>query len=238
MNPVKQLDPLDFDVLDHVARYKMGVPESVARLPSLEGWTPGRVKNTLKRLRGEGYLKTAPLYGDRTYDHLTREGAEALDLPLEGRDAERLGQPLAEVPKVRAYAVLAFCCLSTRARQRLTPDEFKQFFAEHDRPGLPLSYYADHEAKKLGFVRVDTGGRGRWDRVVERVRTDVERHQESDAFRESIGSEGLEVTLVTATEQKAGRLRAAFAEGEAFAAVTILVHVVPELVDLIAPPRR
>lgn len=238
MTAVKELDPLDFDVLDHVARYKMGVPESVARLPSLEGWTPGRVKSTLKRLRGEGYLKGSPLYGDRSYDYLTREGAMALDLPLDGRDADRLGQPLAEVPKVRAYAVLAYCCLAERPRQRLTPDEFKRLFAGHDSTGLPLSYYADHEAKKLGFVRVDTGGHGRWDRVVERVRSDVERHLESDAFRESIGSGSLEVTLVTATEQKAGRLRAALAAGEAFAAVPVRVHVVPELVELIAPPRR
>lgn len=232
------LDPLDFDVLDHIARYKLGVPESVARLPSFEGLTPGRAKSTLKRLRGEGYLKEAALYGDRKYDYLTPEGAAAIDLPLAGREAERLGKPLTEEPKVRAYAVLAFCCLSDRPRQRLTHDEFNQLFPEHDRLGLPLSYYADHEATRLGFVRVDNGGHGRWDRVVERVRSDVERHREALAFRDAIRRGNLEVTLVTATEQKAGRLRTAFAEGEAFTAVPVRVHVVPDLIELIAPPRR
>ena len=82
------------------------------------------------------------------------------------------------------------------------------------------------------------GGKGRWDRIAERVREDVERHREIPAFRDSIAAGRFELTLVTATERKAERLRPVLDEASRASGVPVRVHVVAALIDLIAPPPR
>lgn len=242
----RELDPTTYDVLDHVARYRLGVPEALAATPPFAGSSARRARRLMQAL-AEGdapLLASAPLFGPRRYYYLTRAGEAAVAGPDGDEEAEkegaarRKGGALSEVAKVRAYGALAFCCLSGRPRQRLTPREFREAFPEHHRAGMPTSYYVDREAKRLGFVRVDAGGEGRWDRVVEKVRRDLERHRASAAFRDSIAAGAFEMTLVAPTERKAGRLRPALEEEGRASGVPVGVHVVPELVELIAPPPR
>lgn len=237
----RELDPTTYDVLDHIARYRIGVPEALVTTPPFAEFSPGRMARTLRALSEsteEPLLASAPLFGDRRYFYLTRTGESAIGEPAEGRAERRRAGALSEIAKVRAYAVLAFCCLSERPRQRLTAEEFRRNFPEHHRPGLPMGYYADHEARRLGFVRVDAGGRGRWDRIAEKVREDIERHREMPAFRDSIAAGSFELTLVTATQRKAERLRPLLEEAGHPSGVPLRVHVVPGLIDLIAPPPR
>jgi hypothetical protein len=237
----REFEPTTYDVLDHIARYRIGVPEALIRTPPFADFSLARMKRTLRALAegdGETLLASAPLYGDHRYFYLTRPADAAIGESPEDQGGRRRAGPLSEVAKVRAYGILAFCCLSDRPRQRLTPDEFRRTFPDHHRPGLPMSYYADHEAKRLGFVRVDSGGKGRWDRIAERVREDVERHREIPAFRDSIAVGRFELTLVAATERKAERLRPVFDEVTRASGVPVRVHVVADLIDLIAPPPR
>jgi hypothetical protein len=237
----RELDPTTYDVLDHIARYRIGVPEALIKTPPFADYSPARAKRTLRALseaEGEPLLASAPLFGDHRYFYLTRAGEAAIGEPPEEQGSRRRAGALSEIAKVRAYGVLAFCCLSDRPRQRLTLEEFRRNFPEHHRPGLPMAYYADYEAKRLGFVRVDAGGRGRWDRIAEKLREDIERHREMPAFRGSIAAGTFELALVTATERKAERLRPLFEEEARASGVPIRVHVLPELLDLIAPLPR
>lgn len=251
----RELDPTTYDVLDHVARYRIGVAEALVATPPFADVSPARMKRMLRALceaptpaptsATEGpLLASAPLFGGRRYVYLTRAGRAAIgEAEVETRaEAERGGRrragALSEIAKVRAYGVLAFCCLSDRPRQRLTAEEFRRNFPEHHRPGLPMGYYADHQARRLGFVRVDAGGRGRWDRIAERVREDLRRHRERPAFRASIAAGAFELALVTATRRKAERLWPIFGEESRASGVPIHVHVAPELLELIAPPPR
>jgi hypothetical protein len=234
-----EFDPLSYDVLDHVARYRMGVVEALLRLPSCAGFSPKGLRRRLRDLGGAGgLLGSAPLYGDLRYFYLTAAGEQALGNDPAGQGAARRHGPLSEVAKVRAYGLVAFCCLADRARQRLTAAEFRQHFPAHHRPGLPMGYYADHGAGTLGFARVDAGGQGRWERLVDRVRDDIERHRAIPAFRASIDSGTFELAVVTATERKAERLREPLGECSRASGVPVLVHVVPDLIQLVAPPPR
>jgi hypothetical protein len=237
-----ELDPLTYDVLDHIARYRIGVPEALVRTPPFAALSLKRVKRTLHALtegEGEVLLASAPLYGDHRYFFLTRAGEAVIGEPDAGYGRHRKAGALSEVAKVRAYGVLAFCCLSEHPKQRLTPDEFRRSFPNHHRPGLPMSYYADHATRRLGFIRVDTGSGGRWDRVAARIREDAERHGEIPAFRDSIAAGAFELALVTATDRKAERLRPLFEEETRMSGVPVRVHAVPRLIDLIAPlPRK
>lgn len=235
------LDPLTYDVLDHIARYRIGVPEALVTTPPFADFSPRRVKRIMQALTtSEGdaaaLLASAPLFGTERYFYLTRAGEAVIGEPEAGQGAHRRAGALSEVAKVRAYGVLAFCCLSERLRQRLTPEEFRRSLPGHHRFGLPLSYYADREARRLGFVRVDTGGGGRWDRIAQKVREDAERHRMIPAFRDAIAAGTFELAVVTATERKAERLRALFGEEPLPVGLPVRVQAVPRLIDLIAPP--
>jgi len=249
----RELDPTTYDVLDHVARYRIGVAEALIATPPFADVSPARMKRMLRALceapspsptpaTAGPLLASAPLFGSRRYVYLTRAGRAAIgeaETEVEaGQGRRRRAGAFSEIAKVRAYGVLAFCCLSGRPRQRLTVEEFRRTFPEHHRPGLPMGYYADHQARRLGFVRVDAGGRGRWDRIAEKVREDVRRHRELPAFRASIAAGAFELALVTATRRKAERLWPIFDEEGRASGVPIHVHVVPELLELIAPPPR
>ena len=234
------LDPLTYDVLDHVARYRMGVIEALLRLPSCAGLSPKGMRRTLRRLAdAEKLLASAPLFGNKRYFYLTTKGEAALGIEPAGQGSERRAGPLSEVAKVRAYALVSFCCLADRPRQRLTAAEFKQHFAAYHRPGLPMSYYADYEAGTFGFARVDAGGQGRWERLVGRVRDDAERHRAIPAFRAGIDQGRFELAVITPSERKAERLREVLGEIARATGTSIIVHAVPDLIHLVAPlPRR
>jgi hypothetical protein len=235
------LDPLTYDVLDHIARYRIGVPEALVKTPPFADFSLKRVKRILHALTtadgdGAALLASAPLFANERYFYLTRAGETAIGEPEAGQGAHRRAGALSEVAKVRAYGVLAFCCLADRPRQRLTPEEFRQSFPGHHRFGLPMSYYADREARRLGFVRVDTGGGGRWDRIAQKVREDAERHRMIPAFRDAITAGTFELAVVSATERKAGRLRVLFEEEPLSGGLPVRVQAVPRLIELIAPP--
>jgi hypothetical protein len=233
------LDPLTYDVLDHVARYRIGVVEALLRLPSSAGMSAKGMRRTLRRIvEDEKLLASAPLFGQHRYVYLTKAGEAALRIEAAEQGGDRREGPLSEPAKVRAFAFVSFCCLSDRPRQRLTPKEFREHFAAHHRPGLPMGYYADYEAGKLGFTRIDAGGQGRWERLLGRVRDDVDRHRDIPAFRASIEAGTFELAVITPTERKAERLREPLGEMARATGTSILVQAVPDLIHLIAPPPR
>ncbi len=154
-------------------------------------------------------------------------------------EVRRCKKPLSETTKIRALAMLSVCASASHHRTRLTGIELEKYLPELQRPGLPMNYYVDlsHDQPKLGFLRVDTGGHGRWDRIVAKALDDVRKHQIEPAFRRFIQRDALEIRVVTPLHQKAIRITRALNDRPTDLGQSIEVSVVPELLNLIAPIR-
>ncbi len=149
-------------VLNHVARYRLTVFAAIERLPVFSAMGPRQIKDVLRDCQRQSLVGSAPLYHGAKYWYLDAVGAERCGLA-----EQRIG-PLSEPAKLRALALLRFCCLSDKPRHRLTPDDLARHFPSLYRPGLPSGYYFDPAGSgRLGLARIDAARRGRWDRVLQ-----------------------------------------------------------------------
>lgn len=223
-------------LIDHVTRYRMTVVPVIERLTGFRGLSRRVLREELQQLCCSGTLGAAPLYRDRHYYYLAGAGHHAGTGPNDA--ASRHFGPLSEVAKIRNYAMLSFCCLSQQRRQRLTAEDIERFVPDLYRIGMPSSYYveADGPQSRLGFLRVDTGGHSRWDRILAKAREDIRTHSLFQSIREFVARGLFEVSIVTALPQKATRLQQAIEEWPAEQQSLIRVVACPELINLIAPP--
>lgn len=220
-------------LLAHVARYRLSVFAAISQLPEFTGFGPRRIRRLLRKCCDAGELSSALLHHGARYWYLTRDGAQQC-----GLDAERSG-PLSETGKIRAYAMLTFCCLSASRRYRLTTDEFSRLFPVLHRPGMPGTYYFEPASHgQLGMARIDAGHSGRWDRVVERVHEDLSAHLWRPAWRKLIDAGRFELAILTVFPQKAERLRDAISRRPAMQTVPVKVVALPELLPLVASIHR
>ena len=225
-------------VLEHLARYRMTVLSAVQQMPDFKRIGRKRTAAFLHELCRSRELDHAPLYRNCRYFFLGRRGFDRVagELPP-SVNADRHG-PLSERAKIKNYAILAFCCLSGCRRQRLTPADFDNCFPNLRRPGLSMNYYVDTSGPqpRLGFIRVDTGGRGRWDRVVAKCLHDVETHYAEPSFRCFITRQAFEITLITPLPHKARRMAETVSALRDSRVNLIKISAIPELLNLIAPP--
>ena len=221
-------------LIDHVARYRITVREAVEHAFAKSF---GATRRMFTQAVRDGHLDVAPLYRNRRYCHLTQLGANSVDTSASSDDRPKHG-PLSEPAKVRAYAMLVFCCLHDVPRERLTADDFQTHFPDLYRPGMSANYYIDTTGNRprIGLLRVDFGGRGRWDRIISRVRRDIEAHYLAAGFRRLLARQSFEITVVTALPQKAGRIRQALAGHCDARRVPIRVVAMPDLLHLVMPP--
>lgn len=215
-------------VLCQIARYRLTVFAAL-RTESVWADTGIRsIKHTLRELQQRGWIDSAPLHHQARYWSLTAAGAHQM-----GVSAERSG-PLSEAAKVRAYALLVFCRLLERPRVRLTADEMGHYFPDVDRIGLPTGYYFDPcDHGRLGLARVDAGQRGRWDRIVESLREDIETHWQQSGFRTLISAGRFELTVLTVFPQKARRIQEALAAHPDAQRIRVHAVALPQLLPLL-----
>lgn len=231
--------PIEFDdwttpVLEHVARYRLTVPAAVGRLPGLKSIAPRQIRRLLRQLQQRSLLISAPLHHGQTYWQLTAEGARFCGVK------EQRTCPLSESAKIRAYAILYDCCLSDKARHRLTPGDLERHFPSLYEPGLPSGYVFDPDGEgRLGLVRVDAGHLGRWDRIIESVREDVSRHWAHAGFRSVVRAGRFEIVLLTALPQKAERISHVLKAHRDAERIPIRITAIPALLPLITSiPRK
>jgi hypothetical protein len=171
-----------------------------------------------------GRLASTALYGDRQCFYPAR---------AIGNTTYRLS----EETKIRSFAALSFCCLGGTRRELASATNLHALFPECNALPSLSGYYVQMAAKPVfGFLRVDMGGPGRWDRVLTKCCDDARRHAEMPAVRQAVAAGQFEIALVTALPQKAQRLCRALRSLASLPAIPIRVTSIPELVNLIAPP--
>ncbi len=224
-----RLEERDLAILTHVFRYRMTVVDALTRLSFFNDQTPHAAKNVLRRLRHGGYLNSAPLFGTRRYYYLTPAAAHAIG------ETESVARVLPEQTKIDAFGMLTYCCCREPQQDKLTLAEFQHSFSDLFRKGERPNYYVDttDARKRLGFIRVDRGGYGRWDRLIHRCRDDIAKRCDLPAFRSLINQGGFVFTLLTSLPQKAARIEETIRE-EGFPC-EFRVVAIPEMLELVAP---
>ena len=218
-------------VLQHIDRYRLTVLEALERLPVFAGLRTQQVRRVRRKLERRALIAAAPLHRGVLYWYILPRGSHRL-----GLTDDRSG-PLSEPAKIRAYALLRFCCLSEKPRVRLTHEDIATRLPEFDRPGLPSLYYFEScSSGLLGITRVDAGHRGRWDRIVQTVREDIDAHLRRPAWRRLITAGRFEFTLLTVFPEKAERIRETLAQLPDVGRAKVQVIALPELLPFITSP--
>ena len=220
-------------VLNHLARYRLTVFAALERLPVFSAAGPRQIKNVLRDCQRQSLVGSAPLHHGAKYWYVDTAGAERC-----GLSELRIG-PLSEPAKLRALALLRFCCLSDKPRHRLTPDDLSRHFPSLYRPGLPSGYYFDPAGSgRLGLARIDAGRRGRWDRVLQSLRADINDHVHKPGFQRFIEAGRFEITVLTVFRQKARRIHESLAQVADAHRIPLQVVALPELLPLIGSGRE
>ncbi len=217
---------VDAAILARVDRYRLTVFEALRQLPELKGVASSALRHHLRRLCREGVLGRAALYHNRLY--FFRANADVIG---------RSQRPLSETAKVRSYGMLAFCCLGATARTKLNHEDLAQLFPELPHQSSNHHFYqADHsEPVSCGWLRIDCGGHGRWDRVLAKCHRDLLRFRHYPSIERQIELGNFEITLMTALPQKAQRLQQALKSEPSLLAGNMRLCVLPDLVQLILP---
>lgn len=223
----------EFAVLEFTQHYGMTVVEAVARHPVCMRRSNVEVQRVIDRLVKRRLLTEAWLYPGRRCYSLTTKAIGATDQPLVGRPMD--DRPLSQESKIRKFAMLSFCCLGATPRTRLSPAILQSAFPTLDATSLTAGYYLQATYQNvIGFLRVDMGGEGRWDRVLAKCAEDARGIANKPTWREHVVAGRFEITIATALPQKAERLSRALLDFPS--PLPTRIAVIPELLHLIAPP--
>ena len=137
----------------------------------------------------------------------------------------------------RAYALLAVCCLQQEQRTLVTAKEVSAHIPEIRLPDQRRCYYLSREANqlRLGFVRVDSGGRGRWDRIAQKACDDMRKHLAMPSLSSLIDHRQFEVCVVTALASKARRIDELLSGRQQQLPVAYRVVSIPNLINFVRP---
>ena len=222
----------EFSVLTFAEHYGLVVIEAAVRLPALKRKSHSDVQRLIDRLVIQRLLTETSLYPGRRCYCITSTAIEAIGTPATGR--RLVDRPLSEESKIRRFAMLTFCCLGATPRIRLSPAILQDTFPTFDVTSLTAGHYLQVTTEKIiGFLRVDMGGEGRWDRVLAKCAEDARGIATNPTWRERVASQCFEITIATALPQKAERLRLALIESPP--PLPTRIAVIPELLNLIAP---
>ncbi len=137
----------------------------------------------------------------------------------------------------RAYALMSVCCARDENRKLLTPAELSQHFPGLGQSSHLPSYYLVRQSGQvqLGFVRLDRGGRGRWDRIARKTCDDMRKHLSHDWLRPLIDRGQFEICVVTALPSKAERIDELLKAKQSLLPVPYRVVTIPPLIHFIRP---
>lgn len=250
---VNALSDDDRSIVDHVHRYRLTLPSILAATGIVSDDGEDAAREALERLKKGGWLCTADLYpGHRAeqYYHLGNKSAKLLEQdPI-------VASPLKHDMRVESFAVATFCCCGDQFRELLSKEEFQSRFHHLWFTGQPVRYYLEEgpdRVVRLAYIKVDTAGAGRWDRLLEScdrflrqrinvTRASVEHRPQVQEFAKLVTQDRFQITVLTALPEKKRaielELERRVLAGEAVP--PIQVYVVPGMFDVQfpAPPAE
>jgi len=245
---VNQLSDEQRAVLEHVLRYRLTVPRTLAATGIVSEEGEDAARQTLTNLQQNGWLRSADLYpGHRQdqYFHLSDSAAQYL-----GQDPV-VARPLKHDMRVESFAIATFCCCGDKFRQLLTKEEFKSRLPDLWYTGQPVRYYLEEgedQVVRLAFIKVDTAGAGRWDRLIDscnrflRQRVTVslsspKNRTQVQAFAKLVDQGRFQFTVLTAMNEKKRAIELEL-ERRVLAGEPVppmQVHVVPGMFHVLFP---
>lgn len=225
--------PIEMAIVMQVARYGLATAAALYE---------AKVKGVKDRQQAENRLSALARRGDLV-PHQLPTGEMGFTLsPSSSEKAKRLGfdAPVKiQSPDsfARAYALMSVCCDRHENKKLLTPTELSQHFPVLGRSCHRPSYYLVRESGQvqLGFVRLDRGGRGRWDRIARKTCDDMRKHLSHDWLRPLIDLGQFEICVVTALASKAARIDELLKAKQSLLPVPYRVVTIPPLIHFIRP---
>lgn len=193
----------DYEILDHLRRYRMTTREVLHRLFFSDSELNAVTKVT-SRMVDHRFLNRYELYSGRSYFVVGPESAKLLGL------SPKKCKPIGTQALPREYGILLFSCMTDTPRERLLVSELHErlpnFTGKRSDCG---HYYLDNDGQhiRLAHIRVDQGGPP--DHVIRKCREDLEMQIRVTAIRELIEQDRFLISIITATEEKAAAIREA-----------------------------
>lgn len=247
---VKPIKEADEAILRHVLRYRLTTPQILTCSGTLE-FSEAEATNRLERLVSGGLLASAPLitgYDEPKYFHLTEAAAISLG------QGTAVAMPLKVDARADWFAVASFCCCGDTVRELFTKEEFQTQFKHLWFVGQPVRYYlepGDDGVVRLAFIKVDTGGPGQWDRLIDSCQRFLYQRTTPDkvakAFRDKVSAYAamveqgrFQISVLTALpeKQRAIALELERRRLKEQPAPPIKAYVVPELLEVLHPRPR
>jgi len=225
--------PIEAAIVTHVARY--GIATGAALFAA-------GMKGVQDTKQASDRLSALVRRGDLVR-HLLPTGDDGFTLsPVGSEKTKRLGfeSPIeVQTPDslMRAYALMSVCCHQDEQKKLLTPAELTKIFPGLEQRSQQASYYLVREAGqvKLGFVRIDRGGRGRWDRIAHKACDDMRKHLSIHSLHPLIARSQFEICVVTALPSKAARIAELLKAKQPLLHVPFRVIAIPNLINFIRP---
>ena len=227
--------PIEFAILEHLQRFEL-ITACDAVLAGIKGMNTEEVAaHRLAAMEKLGIVQRAALNTASPCFILTpgeRTSAEAATIEPNGK-----ARLLSMQSMLRRYAMLKFCLKRAPPRRKLTPEEFQFRLPDMYRAAHAHHYYIsfDEPQPRVGFLRVDLGGRGRWDRIVAKARGDMHRHLQFPIVQQLLAKQSFEVAVVTSTHEKARRIHEALQAKKSELPVPAYCEAITELGDVIRP---
>jgi len=138
---------------------------------------------------------------------------------------------------MRAYALMSVCCHQNEQKKLLTPAELAKHFPGLRQHNQQASYYLvrDADQVKLGFVRIDCAGRGRWDRIAHKACADMRKHLSVRSLHPLFARGQFEICVVTPLPSKAARIDELLKAKQSLLHVPYRVIAIPHLINFIRP---
>ena len=180
-----ELSARDFDVLEHIARYRVGTMQSLKNTV-FQGKSINVVGKVTRRLVRQGWLTQHQTGSFFFVFTLSRKTCCLMDLPVELAPKEINADAL-----VTDYGILNYCCGEGQDRNRLTRDELRESYAsycEADPGGGRFLLDGGFRPAKLGLMWVDRCGD--LEAFVAECRKEWEAQWARPAFRDAVGRSG------------------------------------------------
>lgn len=225
------LSQRDQDIIDHIATYRVTVPEILGPLLFADVGRTAMTK-VLGRLVKTGHLEKRDIYPPRKYWTLSRRTAQSLGL---SPDFPNIGpQAFAD-----AYSTLYFCCQPEAEVQRyyITHQQLQADRPELAVKGMTSRYYfleKQQDFTRLGFLIVDQGAD--YFRILRKGRAATQKRYVVPAFKALIDEGRFVIGIATSNPEKRLRMTKAIDDLEFRVSVPYVIEVIPDLVNLI--PRK